>query len=60
MTRALSAHDQRVRDLDRLKKADLIRVALAVGDARGDHWIVGGPADWSKDELVSYLVREYR
>jgi hypothetical protein len=30
-------------------------MALKVAPARGDEWIVGGPADWSKDELINYL-----
>lgn len=55
---SLSARDQVVRELDRTKKRDLIIIALLLGRARGDHWIIGGPDEWSKDELVAYIARE--
>jgi hypothetical protein len=51
----LTAHDQLVRELDRTSRRHRVEMALKVAPARGDEWIVGGPADWSKDELINYL-----
>ncbi len=55
-TQQMSSRDQMVYELTRTKKGDLVLMARAVAPSRGDHWIVGGPDQWSKDELISYLA----
>jgi hypothetical protein len=55
-TDQMSARDQIIYELARTKKTDLVLMAKAVAPARGDHWIIGGPDDWSKDELIAYLA----
>ena len=47
-----------IRRLSRMSKRDLATIVEDEGRRLGHVWIIGGPGDWSKDELVSYLVRE--
>ena len=46
---------QGVSQMSKRRLKDLITADAAL---RGRAWILGGPACWSKDEMVSYLVRE--
>jgi hypothetical protein len=47
-----------VAEIDRMSKAKLVKLILRDARQRGREWVFGGPAGWSKDELVSYIVRE--
>lgn len=52
----MSARDELARDLTRMKRVDLRRIALALVETRGAHYVIGGPKDMSKDELIAYIV----
>jgi hypothetical protein len=49
---------ERVRQVARMTKADLLQVVLTDAGSRGRRWVLGGPKDWSKDELVRYVIHE--
>jgi hypothetical protein len=54
----VTARDHLVGELTRTTKRDLVTMANAVAPTRGDHWLIGGPDTWSKDELIAYLAPE--
>jgi hypothetical protein len=54
----VTARDHLVGELTRTTKRDLVTMANAVAPTRGDRWLIGGPATWSKDELIAYLAPE--
>ena len=47
-----------IAQISRKTKTELMHLAMADARERGRTWIIGGPTKMSKDELVSYLVRE--
>jgi hypothetical protein len=56
MERTMSAWDDINRDLMKVDRDALEETALTIAEQRGDHYVVGGPRAWSKDELISYIV----
>lgn len=46
-----------IRALERTGRGELVQMVLADARNRNRRWLVGGPDRWSKDELVTYLVR---
>jgi hypothetical protein len=47
----------RVRQLWRMPKRDLIAIVAERARERGASWLIGGPPLWSKDELLSAVIR---
>lgn len=57
---ALAEYAARVRDLDRLAKSALLDIMARHAREAGARWLIGGPALWSKDELINgILASEY-
>lgn len=44
-------------DISRLRKAQLVELVEQWARQHGRQWIIGGPREWSKDELVNAAVR---
>lgn len=49
--------DRRVIELTHTRKADLIRLVRDRARREGGRWLIGGPEVWSKDELISDVIR---
>jgi hypothetical protein len=57
---AAMTDDEYVRWLSRCSKAGLRKLLYAWAEEHGRRWIIGGPEDWSHDELVAGLMRVRR
>jgi hypothetical protein len=44
-------------DICRMKKPKLVRMVKDAAAKRGQSWLIGGPDDWSRDELIAALAR---
>lgn len=50
-------YDDYVRSLYRLSKPRLADLVERWAREHGQSWVIGGPRQWSKDELISALAR---
>jgi len=48
-----AAVEARVHQLARASKRDLMTIVMQHARQRGRSWAIGGPATWSKDELIN-------
>ena len=44
--------------VSKMSKADLRALIYADARERGRQWVLGGPDEWSHDELVRYIVHD--
>jgi hypothetical protein len=57
----LNAVGVRLYLLDRMSKRDLLAIVMEHARERGASWAIGGPALWSRDELVNSILEfEFR
>lgn len=46
----------RISELSRMRKPALLTIITRLARKRGASWLIGGPAYWSKDELISGIL----
>jgi hypothetical protein len=51
-----AAVEARLRELDRTSKRGLLAIMTGLARQHGASWVIGGPASWSKDELISGIL----
>lgn len=50
--------EKRIIALSRMSKRTLVITAERLARERGSSWLYGGPAAWSKDELITHILNE--
>jgi hypothetical protein len=51
-----SAWDARVKQISKWPKQQLRFTVYDLASAAGRSWVMGGPQEWSKDELISFIL----
>lgn len=47
-----------IQELYRMRKPELLAIVNDDAKQKGRRWVLGGPEHWSKDDLISHIVRE--
>ena len=47
---------ERIAELSRMRKTALLTIITRLARERGASWLIGGPAYWSKDELITGIL----
>jgi hypothetical protein len=51
-----AAVEARIREIGRMSKPKLLAIITGLARQRGASWVIGGPAVWSKDELINGIL----